>query len=153
TGALVGVLGPANLVLLSAVLLEVAAQCATRLARRARTRAEPVGGGILAGFARTVKSGDLLGFVGQTLLYTATSTFLYLLQQNIVAHEMPDKTERTRFFSWRDTAVNVGTAVVQFGATGRIVTRLGIAVALAATPILTALAFGAAWLAPTLLVV
>jgi AAA family ATP:ADP antiporter len=153
TGSLVGIVGPANLVLLSAALLEVAAQCASRLARRARTRAEPIGGGILAGFVRSVRSAYLRGLVGQTLLYTATSTFIYLLQQSIIAVEIPDATARTRFFSLRDTTVNVGTALVQLGATGRIVTRLGIGVALAATPLLTMLAFGAAWLAPTLIVV
>ncbi len=140
TGALVGVLGPANLVLLSAALLEIAAQCATRLAGRARrTAPAPIGGGVFAGFAGAVRSPYLFGLVAQTLLYTMTSTFLYVLQQEIVVAELHDKVARTRFFSVRDTAINVGT--------------VGIGFALAVTPVVTAAAFGAAWLAPTLLVV
>jgi AAA family ATP:ADP antiporter len=153
SGVLVGVIGQAPLFLLSAALLEVAAQCAQRLARRAHGPAAPTGGSSFEAFGRVVRSRFLGGLAAQTLLYTATSTFLYLLQQHIVVAAIPDRIARTRFFSWRDTAVNVGTALVQAGATGAIVTRLGITVALAVTPLVTALVFGAAWLAPTLAVV
>src|SRR5262249_33113174 len=93
TAMLVGLIGTAHMFLISAVLLEIAAQCATRLGAQARAdvRTTPAGGGILDGFWHTVRTPYLRGLFFQTLLYAGTSTFLNLLQQEIVSKEIKDR--------------------------------------------------------------
>jgi len=87
------------------------------------------------------------------VLFTATSTFLYFQQANIVAGAFSDPAERTRLFALIDLAVGVLTLLTQIFATGRVIRGLGVAFALGATPVLTVAGFLALAAAPTLALV
>ena len=162
TAGLAVPLGPINLLLVAVVLLELAAQCARMLFRRAIPRAEspsgagaaqPIGGSVLAGFTEVLRSPYLAGICLYILLFTTTSTFLYFEQAHVVARAFDDPAERTRLFALVDLAVGLMTIAVQLFATGRIVRWLGVGGALAATPLLTAAGFLALAAAPTLALV
>ncbi len=156
---LAGSLGVANLLLLSALFLEVAAQCAAGLARWARrapaagaegARREEgaLGGTAWAAFGAVVRSPYLLAVAVQTLLFTFGSTFLYFNLARTVAAALPDPATRAALFARIDLAVNVLALALQSLVTGRFVAAFGLAGALATVPILTTLGFGAAALAP-----
>jgi AAA family ATP:ADP antiporter len=83
------------------------------------------------------------------LLFTITSTFLYLQQGSIVAQTFSGTAARTAAFARIDLWVNVLTLATQVLLTGRILTGLGIPVVLALLPTLTLAGFGALWLWPT----
>jgi AAA family ATP:ADP antiporter len=160
TAGLVERLGSAPLLLVSAVLLEVAARCARRLSRRADADLpgqdgadrRPVGGGWLAGISHVLSSPYLLGLAAFLLLYTIGSTFLYFLQARIVEEAFADRAARTVFFAQLDMVVNVATLVLQAGVTGRLLARLGVTPMLALLPALSIAGFVALGFAPTLAV-
>ena len=106
-----------------------------------------MGGTVLEGIRTTLSSPYLLGIVAYMLLYTVTSTFLYFQQAEIVQANFHDRAARTQFFAHIDLAVNSLTALTQLFLTGRIVRRIGIAMALAVLPLITVLGFGAVGLA------
>ncbi|HET7753455.1 MAG TPA: MFS transporter [Anaeromyxobacteraceae bacterium] len=153
--------GVSNLVLLSALLLEVSAQLAASLARDARRAATPaagrldrsVGGGPFAGFALVFRSRYLFALALQTLFVTVTSTFLYFQQAQIVASALTDSARRTQLFAVVDLSVNVLALLLQAFATGAIITYAGIAVALVLHPAITAAGLVAVAAAPTLVVI
>jgi AAA family ATP:ADP antiporter len=153
---LVHLVGIPGLVLLSAALLEVAARSAARLARRpapggARAEGgEALGGTALSGIAPVVRSRYLLGIAVHVVLFTVTSTFLYLVQARIVAGALGESTRRTQLFAGVDLAVSALQLATQTLATGRIVAGLGLGVALALVPAVTAAGFAALAAAPTL---
>lgn len=170
TAALAVPLGPVNLLLVSAVLLELAVQCVRGLLRcadAARNREgvgeEPapvragndqaVGGGVLAGLAHVVRSPYLLLICLHIVLLTTTATFLYFQQAEVVSHAFTDPGERTRVFALIDLAVGLATLTVQLLATGRLITRFGVGPALACTPAVTLAGFLGLAVAPVLGVV
>lgn len=150
---LAGRLGVANLVLLSAVFLELAARCAASLARWARRTpaaggAVPrqgegaLGGSAWGGFASVGRSPYLLGVGAQILLFSLGSTFLYFNLARTVAAAFPDPAGRAALFAKVDLAVNLLALGTQSFATGRIVAAIGLGGALASVPALTAAGFG-----------
>jgi ATP:ADP antiporter, AAA family len=148
-----------NLILVSALMLEVSAQCVRRLSRWARdvqhqpaTREGPVGGGVLAGLRLLVTSPFLLAMGLQVLLYAATSTFLYYQEVHFVSEVAKGSAARTAAFADIDFWVQVLTLVLQVAVTGRLISRLGLGVAMAVPPVLTMLGFGALAFAPVLAV-
>ncbi len=157
---LVGPLGVANLVLLSAVLLEASARCAGRLVAWARSEGgrgaarnspgEELGGGAFAGFLLVFRSPYLLAVSAQTVLYSLGSTFLYFQQARIVAAALPDTARRTAFFAAVDLAVNVGAFATQSLATGRVLAGLGLAAGLSLVPALSIGGFLALAASPSL---
>ena len=165
TGWLVGSLGAANLLLVSAGLLEVAALSARRLFAQPRTatRAEDgaaaatlperaIGGTIWDGMRRAFTDPYLLSVTLNMLFFTVLTTFLYFQQATIVDATLTDRADRTRFFANVDLAVNVITLLTQTFATGRAVKRWGVAAALAFLPVLSMVGFGVLGLAPTIAV-
>ncbi|NVJ26675.1 MULTISPECIES: NTP/NDP exchange transporter [Myxococcus] len=147
-GRLAEPVGPVNLILVSAVLLEVSAQCVRWLSRWARdvqhqpASAEgPVGGGVLAGLRLLVASPILLALGLQVLLYAATSTFLYFQEVKLVAEVGKDAASRTALFGDIDFYVQLLTLAIQTLVTGRVISRLGLGAALAVAPVLTGLGF------------
>jgi AAA family ATP:ADP antiporter len=102
----------------------------------------PLGGGVLDGIRTVFTSPYLLGIAGYMLLYTITATFLYFQQAEI-----------TVFFARIDLAVNILTVMTQVFLTGRIVRRIGIALALAALPLVCVLGFAVVGIAPTLMTI
>ncbi len=162
TASLAHAVGPVNLLIVSALLLEAALYCVRRLLRaQPATEGAPtppaddvIGGGIVAGVTHTLRSPYLLGIVVYMVLYTSTSTFLYFLQADIVAKAFASAAERTRLFALIDLTVGVATLAIQVTVTGRFVRRFGIGWALACAPAVTVagLALLAAWPAVGLLV-
>jgi AAA family ATP:ADP antiporter len=150
-------LGVENLMLLSAVLLEASCQCVRLLSRSAvelhpqvSAREEPVGGGIFAGLRLLVASPFLLALGAQTLLYTATSTFLYFQQARLLEEAAQGAAALTALSANIDMWVQVATLALQLGVTGRFMPRFGLGAALAVTPLLTALGFVGLAVLPTL---
>lgn len=159
TAALVERLGSARLLLLSAVLLEVAVFSVRRLSRIARGLGQrsrvrdpdaAVGGGALSGFAHAIRSPYLRQLGLYMLLFTILSTFLYFQQAEIARRSFASRAARTAFFAQVDLAVNVLTLAVQLLLTGRIVKRLGIALTLTLLPALTIAGFLGVGLWPAL---
>jgi AAA family ATP:ADP antiporter len=172
TAGLVHLLGPTNLLLVSALLLEIAARAARALdgeennlalaARQAEddTRAGAarppegvIGGGVLDGIRDVARSPYLLGISGLMLLFTITSTFLYFQQADIVKQAFVGaRVARTRLFANMDLAVNVLTLVTQVFLTGRLLRWVGIGLGLAFVPLLSLLGFALLGVAPVLAV-
>ena len=168
TSALVPLLGPVNLLLVSALLLEIAARAAraldgqeASLAQGARLEAsataggddQVIGGGVLDGIRHVIRSPYLLGIAALMLLFTIASTFLYFQQAAIVARVFEGNPQaRTRLFASLDLAVNVLTLATQVFLTGRLLRWLGVAVSLAFLPLMTLIGFGLLGLAPALTV-
>ncbi|HET8576848.1 MAG TPA: MFS transporter [Methylomirabilota bacterium] len=159
TSALVQPLGRSRLLLVSAVLLEVAVLSVRRLSRISRgLRDRPgprdadraIGGTILAGFAHAVKSLYLLNLSAYMLLFTILSTFLYFQQADLAKQSFTDRAARTAFFANVDLAVNALTLLIQLLLTGRIIKTLGVAVTLALLPALSVAGFALLGLTPLL---
>jgi ATP:ADP antiporter, AAA family len=145
---------PLSLLLLSTLTLELAVQCVRRLATifqlgdTAHGVREP-GPGPLEGLRLIATSRYLQLICAYILLFTITSTFLYLQQGAIVERTFSGTAARTAAFARIDLWVNVLTLATQVFLTGRLLTGLGIPVVLAMLPVLTLGGFGALWLWPT----
>jgi len=162
---LVGPLGPVNLLIVAALLLEAAVICAARLEGAAqagaarpgspRAAASPVnlGGSSFSGFLLVLKSPYLAGIALWVALLSLAGTFLYFQQANIVAAASDDPAVRTRIFATIDLAVGVTTLVVQSLATGRLISRFGVGPAAAFLPLVFAAGFAVLALHPVLAVV
>ena len=155
-------LGPLNLLLVSAVLLECATGCVRRLMRAAEpdtggerqalsSAGAAVGGGMLAGLTEVLRSPYLAMICAHVLLLSLTNTFLYFQQAGIVAGAFDNPAERTRVFALIDLSVGLITLVVQLTLTGRVIARFGTGPALAALALVTGVGFAALALAPVLL--
>jgi len=149
TAVLAKGLGPVNLLLVSALVLEMAVWCVRHLGRSVTALGigtheeehEPIGGGVLAGVTGVARSPYLLGIVLYMLLFTITSTALYFQQADIVARSFDDSGARTAFFAQIDFWVNVLALLTQVFFTGRIVKWLGLGVTLAILPLVTLAGF------------
>jgi AAA family ATP:ADP antiporter len=162
---LVGPVGVANLVLVSAVFLELSTQAMRRTIRwsrrsgaaesraaeaggeAAREEGAALGGSAWSGVAMVFRDRYLLGIAGQMLLFTLGSTLLYFQVAHLVAASGLDSASRTRLFARVDLMVNVAALLTGSLATGRIVSRLGLGAALALVPAVTAggFALAAGW--------
>jgi len=152
-------LGPVNLLLVSALLLECATQCFRRLLRTEQAKREAVtqpateealGGGMLAGLTEILRSPYLLLICAHVLLLALTNTFVYFQQASIVAGAFDNPAERTRFFALIDLSVGLLTLAVQIGLTGRLLLRWGAGIALALLAAVNMAGFVALALAPVL---
>jgi len=168
TALLVKPLGPVNLLLASAAMLELTVWCALLLGRWAQRHPpagaaaqeapgqapqrgrERIGGGAFAGFRAALRSPYLLGISGYVVLYTATSTFLYFEQAHIVAASSADPAQRTQWFATIDLLVNVLSLALQALVTGRVIARFGVGLTLAIVPALTIVGFAGLGAAPLL---
>jgi AAA family ATP:ADP antiporter len=155
-------LGPANLLVIAALLLEAAVLCVKRLESfssesekqiNRTTEAQPVGGGWFDGIAMLLRSPYLAGIALWVTLLSVTGTFLYFQQANIVAAASDDPAVRTRMFASIDLAVGLLTVAVQFFATGKLIERFGIGAAVAFLPLVFAAGFAALAAVPVLAVV
>jgi AAA family ATP:ADP antiporter len=163
TAVLVERFGPAALALVAAALLEAAVRCVRVLAasvpregrdaeRAAAAAQERVGGGAWAGLLLIVRQPYLAGIAVYMLLYTMTSTLLYVEQGRIVATAFADTAARARFFATIDIAVGALTLLSQLILTAPVIQRLGVAFVLATLPLVSAVAFVAVAIWPTLAV-
>jgi len=162
TVLLAKVIGPANLLIIAAVFLELAVLCASRLFAVPRTQAvspaqagaqSPIGGNWLAGFVLLLRSPYLAGIALWVVLLSLAGTFLYFEQANIVAAVSSDPAERTRIFATIDLAIGILQLALQFVATGRIIERFGVGRAAAFLPLVFAIGFAVLAWSPALAVV
>src|SRR5205085_9925405 len=116
-------------------------------ALRSPDRISP-GPSLRAGLSAVLRSNFLLGVCGYVALLTWTGTLLYVEQARIVAHASADPRERTLLFARMDLAVSLITLALQ----GILAGRVRIRGALAALPVLSAAAFVALAIAPSLAV-
>jgi len=166
TAQLVHVVGSAALLVLSALLLEVAVWCVKLfpgdssfprkqgLDPRVRGDDEkpewPLGGTFWSGIAHVFRSPYLLGICGFMLLHSVTSTLVYFQQADLAGQAFADRAARTAFFAQLDVAVNVLTVVMQVFLTGRLLKWLGVGLTLALLPLVSLAGFAAMALAPSL---
>jgi len=159
TASLVQRVGTLTLLLISAALVELSAQCVRLFPNtsvgagasiKKKTAEEPVGGGIWTGIVHTFSSTYLLGISSYMLLYSITSTLLYFQQQSFAVRVFTGSAARTAFFARVDLLVNVLTILVQIFLTGRLLKWLGVGVTLAVLPALSVVGFTTMGIAPTL---
>lgn len=174
TATLVQPLGARNLLLVSAFFMVWAIVCISRLSAwsesksetktekkaKTKTAGEPeppsahgeelISGGIWAGVTMIFRSPYLIGIALLILLYTTLSTFLYLMQAQIIRDAFVDSAERTAVFASIDFAVNALTLLLQVFLTGRLIKWLGLALVLAIVPAMLAFGFTLLGIAPVL---
>ncbi len=162
TAGLVSVLGAANLLLVSAFLLELSVRAFHRLADaatvgeaadRVMQTEQPMGGGAWSGVTQLLSSPYLLGICAYMMLFTTLTTFLYFQQAWIVDATIVDRVERTEFFAQLNLAVNVIALFVQTLLTGRIVRWFGVPATLAILPAVTIAGFILVGMMPTIAVI
>jgi AAA family ATP:ADP antiporter len=160
TVLLVERLGTANLLLIAALLLEVAVLCVKQLESvnaekeiSKETRSKTIGGGILDGIKLALRSPYLLGILLWVSLLSVVATFLYFQQAGIVADYSSDPAVRTRIFATVDLVIGVLTLAVQGLATSKLIERFGVGAAFAFLPLVFIAGFAALAAAPTLTVV
>jgi len=161
TVALAVPLGHVNLLIVAALLLELAVLCARRLEAVAPARqyaprpaeGKGLGGGWLAGLAMVLRSPYLAGIALWVLLLSIAGTFLYFQQANIVAAASDDPAVRTRIFATIDLVVGILTIIVQCLATGPLIARFGVGRAAAFLPLVFGVGFLVLAWTPALFVV
>ena len=148
-------IGATNLLILAALLLEIAVFCAGRLepANDVQKTQNPIGGGVLDGLLMVVRSPYIAGILLWVGLLSVAATFLYFEQAAIVAAASSDPSVRTRIFASVDLSVGLLTLAVQFFATGKLIARFGVGPALALVPFVFIAGFAVLAASPVLLVV
>jgi AAA family ATP:ADP antiporter len=162
TQVFVRLIGPNNLLPVSAAFLGlailVAAELRRSFARHApaaavESSAKPIEGGVLDGAVRVWQSPYLFRIALVILIANLVSTFFYLEQSHIVGETLKDRAARVELFSRLDLAVNIATVLLQVFVTGRVMQRYGVALAAASLPVVAILGLIALSIAPVLAVV
>ncbi len=164
TAVLAPTLGAVNLLLVSAVLLQLAVFTVvrfplqgfggggTRGGGRGASRSdaasdggggEIIGGSVWAGYTAVLRSPYLLAICAFLLLYVIGSTFLYFEQTDIVGRYYTSLGARTTVLARIELVAQTLTVLTQIFFTGRIIRWLGLALALALLPILSVVGFAA----------
>jgi len=148
TASLVRHVGTANLLIISAALLECGAWCVRFFPAHFKGETaqqheaeRPIGGNLWSGVMHAFSSPYLLGICAFMLLHAITSTLIYFQQADITAHQFHDRAARTAFFAQLDLSVNVLTIVVQIFLTGRLLKWLGVGITLAMLPVVSLIGF------------
>jgi AAA family ATP:ADP antiporter len=156
TRALVGSIGVAGVLVVSAVLLEVAVVAAAQVRRAAAALAPsaaedpPMPRGAFAGLAQVARSRYLAAIVGYVLCTACAATFVYLAQQRVVHDAHLDRGERTSFFASLDLWVAAATLVVQVVVAAPLVGRVGPGIVLCVLPIVQVAAIATLVATPSL---
>lgn len=161
TIALSAQLGPVNLLIVAALLLEAAVFCVYRLERVAvKPEAAPVaedtrrvGGSAFAALPELIRSPYLLGVAAWVSVLSFGATIAYFAQANIVSATVHGAAAQTQIFAGIDLAVGLVSLATQVFATGRVLTRFGTGLSAAVLPAVYVVGFAALALAPTLAVV
>jgi len=155
TISLARAIGTTHLLVIAAVLLELAVLCAMRLeVKKEIAKPEnPIGGGAIDGLLMVVRSPYVAGITLWVSMLSFLATFLYFEQAEIIAATSSDSEVRTQIFASVDLAVGLLTLVVQCFATGKLIERFGTGPALALLPLVFAAGFAVLAVHPVLLVV
>jgi AAA family ATP:ADP antiporter len=169
TAALVRVMPPHALLLVAVGILELGTFCLGRVARAAEAAPvderrpagdqqqqpdEPLGGGVLSGLAPLIHSRYLAAAAGFMALGVISATFnIYLQAHLIAALGIRDQAALTGLYARLDLGANLLTALAQGLLAAPLLSRWGPTPVLVALPVLSVLGFGAAAVAPTLVIV
>ena len=163
TRLLVGLITPPGVVLMSALLLELAV-AGVFWVRRAAAGLDPAsiaapepaapepaapmpavadppmaGGGPFTGIAQVARSPYLASIVGYVLCTSTAATFMYLAQARIVHDAQLEDTARTSYLASIDTWTQVATLALQTVVAGAALKRFGPGVMLTVLPIAQAI--------------
>jgi ATP:ADP antiporter, AAA family len=156
TSSLAGKLSAAVFLLITAAMLEIAAQCVRLFPADFRAHDErseqPIGGKFWEGATHIMRSPYLLGLALFLMIYTLTNTWAYFQQAELTQHQLQNRAARTSFLANIDIAVNTITVVIQIFLTGRLMKWFGVGITLVLMPLLSALGFAAIGFAPLLTV-
>jgi ATP:ADP antiporter, AAA family len=156
TSSLAGKLSTGLFLLITAVMLEIAAQCVRRFPADFRTddkqSEEPIGGKFWEGATHIARSPYLLGLAAFLIIYTITNTWAYFQQSDLTGHHLHDRAARTSFLANIDIAVNTITVLIQVFLTGRLMKWFGVGLTLVLMPLLSGVGFAAIGFAPILTV-
>lgn len=177
TATLAAQIGTANLMLVSAVMIELAVLCVVRFPARVGVPANeldepaviaaplearslpvrgdgpPIGGSVWAGITHVLRSPYLLGISAFFILFTIGSTVLYFQQADIVGRTYADRATRTTMLARLELVVQSLTLLTQIFFTGRLIRWLGMGMALAFLPLVSVLGFAALGTWPVFMVV
>src|SRR6266436_9721283 len=156
TSSLAGKLSTAVFLLITAAMLEVAAQCVRFFPGNVRKHEayseQPIGGKFWEGATHIARSRYLLGLALFLMIYTLTNTWAYFQQAELTQHQLQNRAARTSFLANIDIAVNTITVVIQIFLTGRLMKWFGVGITLVLMPLLSAVGFAAIGVAPVLTV-
>jgi ATP:ADP antiporter, AAA family len=152
--------GPANLLVISAVMFAIAGTLVRFFPNNFTERNKPVtaggeeriGGSIWSGVTHIVRSPYLLGLAASMLLYTSTSTWAYFQQSDLTRSQLADSGARTVFLAHLDIWVNSITVIIQIFLTGRLLKWFGVGFTLVAMPFISMIGFAAMGVATSLAV-
>lgn len=155
TKLLLSTIGLAGVLVMSAVLLEIAVIGVWRVRVAGEALApehavEIPSGGALTGLREVARSPFLLAIVGYVLCTACAATFMYLEQASIVSRVLPDRLARADFFASVELWTAGATLVVQLLLAGPLLTRLGPGLVLLALPIAQGIGISALAMAPSL---
>jgi AAA family ATP:ADP antiporter len=152
-------LGPVNLLIVAAVLLEAAVFCVYRIERVTDVptdvdpRQQRVGGSAFAALPELIRSPYLLGVAIWVSLLSFGATIAYFAQANIVSATIHNAATQTRLFAGIDLAVGLLSLATQVFATAKFIKRFGTGISAAALPVVYIVGFAAVAIAPSLPVV
>src|SRR4051794_13594975 len=159
TSLLVGKLRTGIFLLISAAMIELAAQCVRFFPADFRQHDEeagsaekPIGGKFWEGAVHIFRSPYLFALVVFIMIYTLTNTWAYFQQADLTRTQLQDRAARTAFLANIDIAVNAITIVIQVFLTGRLMKWFGVGVTLVLMPVLSGFGFLAIGFAPVLAV-
>ena len=156
--ALVPLIGPDNLLLVSAVFLGLALMAAlgVRAAFAGQVYHAPTetpDDSLFKGAWQVWRSPYLFQIALAILVANVVSTFFYLEQAGIVGAAITDRAARVQLFARMDLTVSLLTIIIQVLATGVIIQRFGVGIAAGLLPLAAILGFGALAIAPVLWVI
>jgi AAA family ATP:ADP antiporter len=156
TSSLAGKFSTGLFLLITAVMLEIAAQCVRRFPSDFRAHddqsEQPIGGRFWEGATHIARSPYLLGLAAFLIIYTITNTWAYFQQSDLTGHHLHDRAARTSFLANIDIAVNTITVLIQIFLTGRLMKWFGVGITLVLMPLLSGVGFAAIGFAPILTV-
>jgi len=132
TKACVGTIGVAGVLVLTAVLLELAVIGILQVRRHGAalelelgTQEPPMTGGALDGLVRIARSPFLAAIAGFVVLTAIAATFVYFEQLDIVRGAFASRVARTDYFATIDLWTQIATFVLQLLLAGPLLARFG----------------------------
>lgn len=158
TAWLVKPIGAANLLLISAAMFELAAQCMrffpadfTRSEDRHDPTAEKaIGGSLWSGITHICRSPYLFGLFAFIVLYSTISTWAYFQQSDLAGHGFVDRAARTAFLANLDRSVNTLEVLGLLFLTGPLLKSIGVGPTLILMPALSVVGFIVMGISPML---
>ena len=164
TSAIVITIGTHNLLPIAGVLLFLSVVCITQLRKwvisehkdaidQTAASDKPLGGKTFAGITHMLSSKYFASIGIASLIASTLGAALYMFTAELVAVDIPDQDEQTRFFSNLNVAANSLTIIFQAFVVRHVVGRYGIGRALVLLPAVSVIGFIVLALDPVLAVV